>query len=94
MNNPSKTIRNTVTWRPVSEAPKLRNWRDALKPALLYSEQLGVITGSIAVSQQGVAFGHLPGYHGCAVRDWGVTLWARVPHPYKNRRHKEKKTQC
>ena len=51
--------------------------------AWIYGPQMGVQLGKVGRFSDGVAFGNVPGLHGCVVRDWGATHWmpCDVPEP-------------
>lgn len=60
-------------WRPIESAPPIQ-WKGVGSPAWLYSPQFGVQAGEIGNWPDGPR-GRVGGFNGCAVRDWGVTLW-------------------
>jgi hypothetical protein len=68
-----------MEWQPIETAPETA-WGDRGTDALLYSPEFGVKAGDIGNYGDGPR-AHAGGYHGCAVRDWGVTHWMPLPAP-------------
>lgn len=66
-------------WQPIETAPNVA-WRDRGPEALVWSPQLGIKVGEIGNWPDGPR-GNVGAYHGCAVRDWGVTHWMPLPAP-------------
>ena len=69
-------------WQPIESAPCHSEWAFSGPPALLYSPRCGVQVGNLAMFPSGPR-GRIPGYHGDAVSDWGVTHWMPLPEPPK-----------
>lgn len=68
-------------WRPIETVPEVvfgQRYR-----ALLYSRQLGVVTGECG-HFMGSLFATVPCFHGNAVDDWGVTHWMPLPEAPSN----------
>lgn len=66
-------------WQPIETAPKCAGF-DTGHQALLYSPSVGIHTGHIGSHTFGLV-GSISGFHGCAIRDWGVTHWMPLPDP-------------
>lgn len=68
-------------WRSIETVPEVvfgQRYR-----ALLYSSQLGVVTGECG-RFMGSPFANVPCFHGNAVNDWGVTHWMPLPEAPSN----------
>lgn len=68
-----------MNWEPIESVPESQI-DEKSADALLYSPKIGIKSGNIKKFPWGVVAG-IPGYHGDAVTNWGVTHWMRLPEP-------------
>jgi len=75
--HPAASQQSFPAWESLDSLPPVA-WGEHGLSALVWSPQFGVQMGEIGMWPDGPR-GSVGGYHGCAVRDWGVTMWMPAP---------------
>jgi len=69
-------------WKPIESHPVTMPNDGSLPKSLLYSPVLGIVIGTVAMySDRMEPVATVPGFHGNAIDDWGVTHWMPLPEP-------------